>query len=142
MTQAYFYITHQTEKPIHFNYEHSNPKGTCAKFKHKAIPIHQTHTQINYLFRWWPDLKHHTEIARSRFTYFAFLEQAAVAVSCNDRLAGGCGRDIFSEFELTDCNLVLALLCDWIVVGLWFLGLLMIDRIEELLMGYIYRLFI
>ena len=107
MTQASFYITHQTEKPIHFNYEHSNPNGTCAKFRHKAIPIHQTHTQINYLFHWWPDLKHHTEIARSRFTHFASLEQAVVALSCNNGLAGGRGRDIFSEFELTDCDLEL-----------------------------------
>ena len=137
MTQTSFYITHQTQKPIHFNYEHSNPNGTCAKFRHKAIPIHQTHTQINYLFRWWPDLKHHIEIVRSRLTHFASLGQAAVAVSCNDGPPGGRGRDIFSEFELIDCDLELALLCDWIVVGLWFLGLLMIDRIKELLVGYI-----
>ena len=60
-----------------------------------------------------------------------------MAVSCNDGPAGGRGGDIFSEFELTDCDLELAPLCDWIVVGLWFLGLLMIDRIEDLLVGYI-----
>ena len=50
---------------------------------------------------------------------------------------GGRGRDIFSDFELTDYDLELALLYDWTMVGLWFLGLLMIDRIEELLVGYI-----
>ena len=61
--------THQTQKPIHFNPEHPNPNGTWAKFRHKPIPIHQTHTQFNYLFRWWPDLKHHTEIARSGFIH-------------------------------------------------------------------------
>ena len=137
MTHASFYITHQTQKPIHFNHEHSNPNDTWAKFRHKAIPIHQTHTQFNYLFRWWPDLKDHAEIARSGFTHFASLEQAAVAVSCNVGPAGGRGRDIFSEFELTDCDLELALLRDWTVVGLWSLGFLMTDGNEELLVGYI-----
>ena len=40
MTQASFYITHQTQKPIHLNHEHPNPNGTWAKFRHKPIPIH------------------------------------------------------------------------------------------------------
>ena len=70
MTQASFYITHQTQKPIHLNHEHPNPNGTWAKFRHKPIPIHQTHTQFNYLFRWWLDLKHHTEIAWSGFIHW------------------------------------------------------------------------
>ena len=62
--------THQTQKLIHFNHEHPNPNGTWAKFRHKPIPIHQTHTQFNYLFRWWLDLKHHTEIAWSGFIHW------------------------------------------------------------------------
>ena len=71
MTQASFHITHPTNsKTDPLNHEHPNPNGTWAKFRHKPIAIHQTHTQFNYLFRWWPDLKHHTEIARSGFIHW------------------------------------------------------------------------